>query len=151
MKPNEYKEILANAIQSEIEAQTFYQAVADRMTDTFLKDLFTDFVAEEKRHQTILEGFRDAVPESLPFAEDRDYRVAETTPAPEVGDAMSPADAFALAMKKEEDAMRHYSDLAAGCTDPSMKKTFEELAAMERGHKFKMEKAFVDIGYPEVW
>jgi rubrerythrin len=31
------------------------------------------------------------------------------------------------------------------------KKLFYELAAMERGHKSKMESAFVDIGYPEVW
>lgn len=31
------------------------------------------------------------------------------------------------------------------------KKIFLELAEMEREHKAKMESAFVDIGYPEVW
>jgi rubrerythrin len=30
-------------------------------------------------------------------------------------------------------------------------KIFLELAAMERDHKAKLEAAFVDIGYPEVW
>ena len=31
------------------------------------------------------------------------------------------------------------------------KKIFLDLAAMEQGHKRKMEDAFVDIGFPEVW
>jgi rubrerythrin len=47
--------------------------------------------------------------------------------------------------------MRHYTELADVCTNPDRKKLFYELAAMERGHKNKMESAFVDIGYPEVW
>ncbi|MCP3954519.1 MAG: rubrerythrin, partial [Desulfobacterales bacterium] len=54
-------------------------------------------------------------------------------------------------MKNEEDAMRQYQQMAAACDDPDKKRVFEDLAAMERGHKNKMEKAFVDIGYPEVW
>ena len=31
------------------------------------------------------------------------------------------------------------------------KKVFLDLAVMELGDKLKMEKAFVNIGYPEVW
>jgi len=64
---------------------------------------------------------------------------------------MKPADAIALAMKKEEEAMNLYLSLAESCKDEAQKQIFKDLAAMERGHKFKMEKAFVDIGYPEVW
>jgi rubrerythrin len=54
-------------------------------------------------------------------------------------------------MKKEQAAMKHYTQLADACTDPDQKNIFLELAAMEREHKNKMEAAFVDIGYPEVW
>ncbi len=64
---------------------------------------------------------------------------------------MKPADAIALAMKNEEEAMKQYSVLADACSDHDLKNVFLDLAAMEREHKFKMEKAFVDIGYPEVW
>jgi rubrerythrin len=64
---------------------------------------------------------------------------------------MTPTDAFSLAMKKEETAMKHYTTLADGCTDPKQKQIFMDLAAMERDHKQKMESAFVDIGYPEIW
>ena len=151
MNRSQYDTILKNAIQSEIAAQKFYQDVADKMKDAFLKDLFLNFVREEKKHQKILEGFQAAIPEKLPFDEQRDFHVAETLPDPIVSPDMTPTDAFALAMKKEEEAMNHYSNLAGGCTDPKQKEIFLELAAMERDHKQKMERAFVDIGYPEIW
>ncbi|WP_373501605.1 ferritin family protein [Desulfococcus sp.] len=151
MNRAQYDIILKNAIQSEIAAQKFYGDVAGKMKDAFLKNLFTGFVSEEKKHQEILEGFRAAIPEKLPFEESRDYHVAEATPDPIVSPEMTPTDAFALAMKKEEEAMNHYTHLAGGCTDAKQKEIFLELAAMERDHKRKMERAFVDIGYPELW
>jgi rubrerythrin len=64
---------------------------------------------------------------------------------------MKPADAIALAMKKEEEAMVQYKQMAESCSQPEKKQVFLDLAAMEQGHKQKMENAFVDIGYPEVW
>lgn len=151
MNRAQYDAILKNAIQSEIAAQKFYGDVAAKMKDAFLKNLFLGFVREEKKHQEILEGFRADIPETLPFDETRDYHVAETAAEPIVSPDMRPADAFALAMKKEEEAMNHYTDLAGGCTDARQKEIFLELAAMERDHKLKMERAFVDIGYPELW
>ena len=54
-------------------------------------------------------------------------------------------------MKKEAAAMAQYTALAETCSEPDKKKIFLDLAAMERGHKLRMENAFVDIGFPEVW
>ncbi|MDA8404820.1 MAG: ferritin family protein [Desulfobacteraceae bacterium] len=151
MNRAEYETILEQAIQAEIDAQKFYRDVAGRMTDAFLKDLFARFAVEEKKHETILRGFWSVIPENLPFEENRDYKIAQTVDRPLVSADMRPADAFALAMKNEEAAMNHYTALAEGCADPRQKQIFMDLAAMERDHKFKMENAFVDIGYPEVW
>jgi len=151
MQPVEYKEILSSAIQREVEAQNFYKQAAEQMPDGFLKELFTSFVSEEKKHEDILKGFLDAVPDSLPFEENRDYRVAETVETPRVSSDMAPADAFALAMKKEEEAMNQYNALADGCTDPEQAGVFRHLAAMERKHKLKMENAFVESAFPEAW
>ena len=151
MNASEYKEILSNAIEREIEAQDFYRDVANNMNSDFLKDLFDGFVREEKKHEKILKGFLNAVPENLPFDETRDYKVSQTVESPRVSSDMKPADAFALAMKKEEEAMNQYNVLAEGCTDPEQAKTFRNLAAMEREHKFQMEKAFVESAFPEAW
>ncbi len=147
----EYEKIIADAIQGEIESQQFYRDAAGRMQDAFLQEMFTEFAAEEKNHEKILSGFLSTVSDTLPFEETRDYHVAETVARPEVSADMSPADAFALAMKKEAEAMDRYTRLADGCTDPEQKRIFLDLAAMERRHKLKMENAFVDIGYPEAW
>jgi len=151
MDKSQYESILDAAIRSEIEAQEFYAEVAERMKDVSLKQLFGQLFEEEKRHQKILEGFKAKGDGYLHFKRAPDFQVAETIRAPEVSDGMSPADAFALAMKKEEEAMRHYTQLAQACDDAEQRRIFEELAAMESEHKHKMENAFVSVGYPEVW
>lgn len=151
MEQNAYLKILDRAIDSEIEAARFYSEVAAMTANNYLKELFTTFSKEEQKHRRILEGFRNNPTTEIRFAQVPDLGVSETVPEPVLSIDMQPADAIALAMKKEESAMRQYSQLAEACGDAGQKKIFLELAAMEREHKAKMEAAFVDIGYPEVW
>jgi rubrerythrin len=146
-----YRQILEDAIQGEIEAQKFYLGVAEKTRNSFLEELFLSLSEEEKRHRKILENFLDHPTKTINFAKVPDFHVAETIENPELTLEMRPQDAIALAMKKEQAAMEHYTQLADACTDSDQKKVFLELAAMERGHKNRMEAAFVDIGYPEVW
>lgn len=151
MKKNIYDDILKRAIEGEIEAAEFYADVAAQSENEFIRDLFVTFSQEEKKHRRILEGFRQDPSAAVTFEKVPDFHVSETVDEPPLSMDMKPADAIALAMKKEEAAMRQYSALAEVCTDPGRKKLFLELAAMERGHKSKMETAFVDIGFPEIW
>lgn len=80
-----------------------------------------------------------------------DYKVAETTELPKLSIDMKPADAIALAMKKEQQAVEFYRALGESATDASVKKIFENLTNMELGHKHRLENVFVEIGYPEVF
>jgi rubrerythrin len=113
--------------------------------------MFASFVDEEKRHEKILEGFRAKGAAHLHFKKVPDFKVAETLETPTPSVEMKPADALALAVKNEEVAMKHYGELAAACSDAEQAAVFQELAAMEREHKHKMETTFMDVGYPEVW
>ncbi len=151
MDPKEYDAILGFAIAAEIEAQKFYADLAAKVTDAHLKNMFQDFVKEEQKHEKILTRFRSEGVGHIHFKASPDFKVSETVPKPPVSADMQPADAIALAMKNEEEAMNHYVELADSCLDPEHKKVFLELASMERDHKNRMENAFVDIGYPEVW
>jgi len=151
MKENIYDDILRRAIEGEIEAAEFYANVAEKSQNTYIRDLFLSFSKEEKKHQQILEGFRQDPSGAVTFEKVPDFHVSETVDAPSLSMDMKPADAIALAMKKEEAAMQQYSALAEVSSDPNRKKLFLELSAMERGHKAKLETAFVDIGFPEVW
>ncbi len=151
MELKEYREIIKQAIGNEIEAREFYENAASTLKNTYLKELFTTLAKEEEKHRKILTNIysRDTIEHY--FSKTKDYKVAETVDEPELSMDMKPADAFALAMKKEEAAMRQYNEMADLCDDDEKKQTFLELASMERDHKMKMETAFIDIGYPEVW
>jgi rubrerythrin len=151
MNLNEYKEIIKEAIANEIEAMKFYQDAADTLKEPYLQKLFASLAEEEKKHRDILSGiFKSNTIQSY-FSETRDYKVAETMDEPGLSMDMKPADAFALAMKKEEAAMKQYTRMAELCDDEAKRQVFLDLAAMERDHKLKMESAFIDVGYPEVW
>ncbi len=151
MGQKEYLAILDRAIESEIEAARFYSDVAAKTTNSYLKELFGTFSREEQKHRRILEGFRGDPAAVMHFEMVPDFGISETVPDPVLSIEMRPADAIALAMKKEEAAMRQYTQMAEASAGADQKKVFLELAAMEREHKAKMETAFVDIGYPEVW
>ena len=148
---SEYKEIIKFAMQNEIEARKFYEDVAAKMENIQLKEMFIEFAAEEERHRKILNQIFASNRIEDYFDAGQDYHVSEEIDAPKLSTDMKPADAIALAMKKEEEAMVQYRQMAESCPEPEKKQVFLDLAAMEQGHKQKMENAFVDIGYPEVW
>ena len=151
MDKKTYQQILDAAIDSEIESHQFYQQAARKVGDAYLKKMFGELAEEELKHQLILQAFRKDERKAIHFARAADYHLSETMDDQPLSVDMKPADAIALAMKKEEAAMNQYASLARAATDEAVKKTFQELAAMEQGHKTKMEAAFVDIGFPEVW
>ena len=146
-----YREIIAFAIANEMEAQRFYADAAAKLSDPHLKEMFAQFAQEELRHRELLQRIAASETIARYFDAETDFKVAETVDKPKLSTAMKPADAIALAMKNEEEAMQQYTRLAEACQDAGQKKVFMDLAAMERGHKRKLETAFVDIGYPEVW
>ncbi len=148
---SEYKNIIKFAMENEVEAQKFYEEAAQKVENTQLKEMFADFAEEEKRHREILKQVYISNRMGDYFSEGQDYHVAEDVDLPELTTDMTPADAIALAMKKEEAAVIQYTALAEACPEPDKKKIFLDLAAMEKGHKRRMENAFVDIGFPEVW
>ena len=147
-----YKGVIEKAIAGESEAKEFYLQVSKRIKDTYLQELFLDFSKEEEKHEKILSELLQAGKiEPSFFGEAPEYKVAETIQLPTVTDDMDLKDAIGLAMKTEEMAMLKYQKLAQECNDAELKTVFNNLAAMEKDHKFKMENAFVEVAYPEVW
>lgn len=146
-----YQKIISFAIECEVEAESFYESIAEKLTNPTLKELFGQFAREEKGHQAILKEIYNKPDNYKIFDGSKDYKVAETMEFPTLSDTMKPSDAFAIAMKSEEMAVMRYNILADGCSDPAQKQVFDNLAAMEKEHKHKMEQAFVNTAYPEVW
>lgn len=151
MEQTELTKLFEMAIGREIEAYTFYSGVARRVQDKPVKELFEQLASEEKGHEEALRKFQSDPASAATFNAPADYKVAESVALPEVTIDMKPADAIALAMKKEQQAVEFYTQLAEWCSDATIKGHYENLAAMELNHKHRLESMFVDIGYPEAW
>ena len=152
MDIEQYKKAIEDAIKREVEAKEFYEKIAQRIKDANFAELFGNFAKEEEKHEIMLTNLlnQEKIATSV-FNFEKDFKVAETIEMPEVNDDMNLKDAIGIAMKNEELAMKKYLALAENCEDDQLKKVFQDLAAMERDHKFKMETLFVDVAYAEVW
>lgn len=145
------KAIFDAAIAREEEAHAFYREVADRVSDRTVKQTFLELAQDELGHRTFLESCLKDPGLLVKLPVPRDYKVAEATAEPALSTDMKPADALALAMKKEQRAAQFYQALAEASSDAVTQSMFANLARMELGHKTRLENLFVDIGYPEVF
>ena len=85
------------------------------------------------------------------FSTTKDYKVGDSIPTPPLTPDMKPVDGLVVAIKKELAAMQMYTQLANASDDAEVKKLFTELAAMERGHKARLEDIYVNTAFAEVW
>ena len=150
MNAAEYKKIIKFAVANEIEAYEFYKGVSDKTKDAGLKTVFADLAEEEARHRQFLEGLASGNIQVY-FDESKDYKVAESMEKPKLSLNMKPADAIALAVKNEQEAMEMYTEMALCSTDAEQKGMFRSLANMEKAHKIKLEDTFTNMAFPEVW
>jgi len=151
MNQNEYKKIITHAISQEAEAFTYYSAVSEKAKDINLKKLFKDLADDEAKHQRTLEGYLTKGSEKIHFSESRDYKVVDALPTPALTPELKPVDGLVISIKNELEAMQMYTQLANASTDAAQKDVFLQLAAMERGHKSRLEDIYTNMAFPEVW
>ena len=151
MDVEDYRSIISNAIDREIEAYTFYRTIREKVEDENLKSLFNELAGEESKHRKTLEALLMKEPGELGFSTKRDYKVAETLETPPLSADLKPLDGLVIAIRKELDAMQMYTQLAALSDNPEQRELFESLASMERGHKARLEDIYTNMAFPEVW
>lgn len=151
MQIEEYRSIMSNAIEREIEAYTFYRTVREKVNDPALKDLFNELAGEEAGHRRTLEGLLMKDASSLHFDTKRDSGLARSLETPPLSPDLKPLDGLALAIRKELDAMQMYTQLAGSSTDEEQRKVFLQLASMESGHKARLEDIYTNMAFPEAW
>lgn len=147
-----YESVISMAIDNEIEAYDFYYALSQKNLDSAMKNIFDDLAKEEKNHRDILTAFLRNPDKPLKFKPaPADFKVAESVELPPLSLDMKPVEAIALAMKKEEEAMKAYLAFAYESDSAEQKEVFEELAKMEQGHKTKLEDIYTNMAFPEAW
>jgi rubrerythrin len=151
MKPENFRQIISQAIDGEIEAYTYYQTVSEKVVDRALKSIFAELAGDELKHREFLQGIIVKGPDSLHVEESHDYKIADTLASHRLSLNLKPIDGITLAIRKELDAMQMYTQLAQVAGDPEEKRMFQELAKMERGHKARLEDIYTNMAFPEVW
>lgn len=151
MKQEDFKKILLDAIDKEVESYTFYQSVSERVADAALKSLFKELAEEETYHRKTLQEYLVGGKKELKFDEVKDYHISDTIESPALTTEMKPLDGIKLAIKKEEDAKLMYERLSEASVDAEQKKIFDELAKMELGHKARLEDIYTNTAFSEAW
>ncbi len=151
MTQDEYKRIISLAIEREIEAYEFYRLVSERAKDNNLKSIFGDLAKDEQGHRRLLEGFLTKAPEKMKFSEATDYKVTDAVPTPPLTADLKPIEGIVISIKNELEAMQMYTQLAHASADAAQKDVFLQLAAMERGHKSRLEDIYTNMAFPEAW
>jgi len=149
MEREQFEALMEIAIEREIESFQFYTDVAETMKDKSVKKIFEQLAKEEIGHRNLLQEYKNIPDMAIRFKAPKDYKVTDTVDLPTLSIAMKPAEAIALAMKKEQMAVDFYNELATHATDDDIRNACLELAKMETEHKVKLENIYTDIAYIE--
>jgi len=142
-EPESDDEILQLAIDKEVEAYNFYLALANRVADQRIREVFEDLAKEELEHKARLElevmktGKTIAV-EQNPARPERSY-IVSNDPSPL---DMDYKDMLMLGMEKEEAAFRTYVNLAASVNNEKSREVLLALAEEEVRHKLRFQTEY---------
>ena len=137
-------ELLDFAIEKEEEAAQFYTDLAGKMDKPHMKQVFTEFAGEEKKHKENVMGIKEGKL-LLPVQEKvLDLKIAEYVVDVEAAPDMDYQQALILAMKKEKASFKLYSDLAAQTDNADVKSTMLIMAQEEAKHKMRLEIEYDD-------
>ena len=132
------QDILNFAIAREIEANSFYEQLSQDVEKPDIRNKLSGFALDEFQHKVRLEAVRDGdtllCQEEVGSLNIADY-VDDIKPTPD----MTYADILALAMKREKDSFRLYSNLAAIAQHEKTRNIFPLLAQEEAKHKLYLE------------
>lgn len=146
MKFGSVDEILTFATDREKEAVEFYASLAKQATRASLKETFENFSKEEQKHVDLLSDIssnREKI-DSYEFKTITDLKISDYMVEKEYEEGMPMPEILKLAMKKEEIAVKLYTELAGQTDHKDAKKVFLILAQEEAKHKLGLETMYDD-------
>lgn len=140
------KDAINYAIEKENEAAIFYDEISSQEPFAGAKNVFKKFAEEERKHQRLLENFKDNKEKIaeyelkwIPDIKRSDYLVDM-----EYEQGMHYADILRLAMKREEKALKLYNAIMVKTRDDDCIRLFKILAQEEAKHKKSLETLYDD-------
>ena len=139
-------EILEFAIGNEKDAVEFYTSLAKQATRASLKQTFEGFAKEEEKHVSLLSDMtvnKEKI-DSYEFKEITDLKISDYMVETEYKEGMPMPEILKIAMKREENAVKLYTNLAGKTDHETAKKVFMILVQEEAKHKLILETMYDD-------
>ncbi len=134
------EDVLAYAIDKEDEASRFYTDLAEKVDRQEIAEMLRGFAAEERGHKTKLEQVKSG--NRFLHIRDKktlDLKIAEYLHEETPQEDLDYQQALMLAMQREKQSFRLYTDLARSADSEDLRDIFLELAQEEAGHKLRFE------------
>lgn len=131
-------EVLDFAIAKEIQAYDFYIELSEWAERPEVADAFTEFAAEELQHKEKLEAIKAG---DVAMREDEvgSLNIADSMESAEPQANLTYTQALVVAMQREKDSFKLYTQLASLSQDKNIKDTLSNLALEEARHKLSLE------------
>ncbi len=143
------------AIKMEEEAREYYEGLAKIATIAELRNLFSMLAAAEQEHHDALVGMKQGIdPQKLRFGA-LDEAACVFSPLLERRELMAELkedpDAYRHAVRKEEEGVNFYEDLAAKAENEETRKVLLMIAAEERKHLNIVENIYSFVESPRTY
>ncbi len=132
------------AKEKENAAIHFYETARQVAKNPGSQVMFKEMADEERHHLKFLEELKEEEIESFPGEKVQDLKISQMTEDVPFSPDLDYRQILIVAMKKEEQAHRMYSDLAGITADARVAKLFQVLAEEEAKHKLKLESEYED-------
>ena len=142
MTKEKFNEAIDFAIDGEKEAVEFYQELQLKTKFLARKEMLKDLENMEKGHIVILENIRSKGFHEITLKQVTNLNISEYIVEVKPYDDMTYQDILIIAMKKEEQAMKLYTELAANFPGTELETLFLKLAGEEAGHKLHFETLY---------
>lgn len=142
MTKEKFNEAIDFAIDGEKEAIEFYQELQQKTKFQARKEMLKDLENMEKGHIVILENIRSKGIQNVTIKEVTNLNISEYIVNVKPYDDMTYQDILIIAMKKEEQAQKLYTNLAGNFPGTELEKLFLKLASEEAGHKLQFETLY---------
>jgi rubrerythrin len=139
-----FEEAISFAKEKENAAVNFYESARQVAKNPGSKVMFAEMADEERKHFKLLGEMREQDLKSFPLEKIQDLKISQYTEEVPFSPDLDYRQILIVAMKKEEEAQKLYSDLANMTIDAKLTKLFQVLAQEEAKHKLKLESEYED-------
>ena len=142
MTQEKFNEVIDFAIDGEKEAVRFYQDLQQKTQFQAQKEMLKELENMEKGHIVILENIRTQGFTNVEVKKVQTLNISDYIVDVKPYENMTYQDVLIVAMKKEDQAEKLYTDMAGNFPGTDLETLFLKLASEESGHKLRFETLY---------